>query len=66
MNMPKMKVPKSVANRFKVTKTGKILRRKIGTRHLKMAKSKTNIRRGKVPVRVTGALEKKVKKLLGL
>ncbi len=64
--MPKMKISKSVRDRFKVTKNGKIIRRKIGQRHLKAHKRRTNLRRGKEPIQVRGPLEKKLKKLLGI
>jgi hypothetical protein len=46
----KQKIRKSVANRFRVTKTGKVLR---------WSKKKNR------PVRVKGAMANKVKKLLG-
>lgn len=64
--MPKLKISKTVRDRFKVTKNGKILRRKIGMRHLRGSKRRTIIRRGKEPILVTGRLEKKLKKLLGV
>lgn len=64
--MPKIKIPKTVRDRFKVSATGKIFRRKIGQRHLKSNKSRTAIHRGKRLVQVTGPLEKKLKKLLGI
>ncbi len=64
--MPNMKIHKTIVDRFKVTGRGKILRRKIGQRHLKIHKSKTNIRRGNRDIQVTGLLEKKLKKLLGI
>ena len=59
-----MKLSKTVRDRFKVSANGKIMRRKIGQRHLKATKSRSNIRRGKVPIQVIGVLEKKVKRLL--
>ncbi|MBI3887570.1 50S ribosomal protein L35 [Candidatus Microgenomates bacterium] len=62
--MPKMKLSKTVRDRFKVSSNGKVLRRKIGQRHLKASKSRANVRRGKIEVQVVGVLEKKVKKLL--
>lgn len=62
--MPKVKISKTVRDRFKVTGRGKILRRKIGQRHLKSVKSGRNIRRGKRLLRLTGAMERKVRKLL--
>lgn len=61
-----MKLSKTVRDRFNVSANGKVMRRKIGQRHLKATKSRRNIRRGKTPVQVVGALEKKVKKLLGI
>lgn len=64
--MPKIKNSKSVRDRFKISKNGKIMRRKIGQRHLKSNKRRTNLRRGKEPIQVTGALEKKLKKLLSI
>ncbi len=64
--MPKIKIPKSVKDRLKVTGGGKILRRKSGMRHLRSSKSRGNIRRGKIMVRVLGPTRKKVKKLLGI
>ena len=57
---------KTVRDRFKVSANGKIMRRKIGQRHLKATKSRANIRRGKVPIQVVGVLEKKLKKLLAV
>lgn len=45
--MPKMKTRKAVASRFKVTATGKLLRRRPGKRHIltkKTAKRKRQLR----------------------
>ncbi len=45
--MPKMKTNKAAARRFKITATGKILRRQAGKRHLnewKSASVKRNLR----------------------
>ena len=61
-----MRISKTIKDRFKVTGTGKILRRKAGQRHLKIHKSKANKRRGKLPIQVIGKFEKKIKKLLGV
>lgn len=61
----KFKIRKSVANRFKVTRTGKVLRRSSFARHLRRKKSKKQIRRLKRVRVVQGALAKKIKKLLG-
>jgi ribosomal protein L35 len=52
--MPKMKIKKSVADRFKVSKNGVVTRRKIGTRHLRLNKSAANKRRGKILAPVQG------------
>lgn len=63
--MPKLKTRKAVAKRFKVTKTGKVIRRGSYSRHLKASKSKKRSRRQKVPKEVTGRMAKKIKKILG-
>ena len=62
--MPKQKTRKSIAKRFKVTKTGKVLRRGSAVRHLRAKKSKRNIRRQKVAQQVKGSWAKKLKKIL--
>ncbi|MBI4099535.1 50S ribosomal protein L35 [Candidatus Microgenomates bacterium] len=64
--MPKQKISKTIRDRIKITGGGKLIRRKIGMRHLKGSKRATTIRRGKEPIRVTGHLERKLKKLLGI
>jgi len=61
----KLKVRKSVSNRFEVTKTGKVLRMSSFNRHLRRKKSKKQLRRLKGKQVVSGALAIKVKKLLG-
>jgi len=43
--MPKMKTKKIVRKRFKLTKSGKLLHRVQGRRHLRRKKSKTRQRR---------------------
>ncbi|MBM3985415.1 MAG: 50S ribosomal protein L35 [Planctomycetes bacterium] len=43
--MPKLKTRKSVAKRVKITKNGKVLRHRPGSRHLKVRKSASR-RRG--------------------
>lgn len=43
--MPKTKTKKIVAKRFKITKTGKVLHRVQGARHLRRRKSKARQRR---------------------
>jgi len=62
--MPKQKTRKAISKRFKLTKTGKILRRTIGMRHLKASKSKKISRRQKQVNYVVGKVAKKLKKFL--
>jgi len=61
----KMKIKKSVSNRFEVTKTGKVLRMSSFNRHLRRKKSKKQLRRLKGKHSIANALAIKVKKLLG-
>lgn len=62
----KHKPRKSIAKRFKVTKTGKVMHRAQGMRHLRRKKSKRQIRGYKVPKIITGKYAKKIKQMLGL
>ena len=62
----KQKTRNSAAARFKVTGTGKILRRGQNTRHLRRKKSKSAIRAGKIPKLVTGKWAKRIKIMLGI
>ena len=43
--MPKLKTRKSVKKRVKITKTGKVLRHKPGSRHYKVSKSGSRARK---------------------
>lgn len=61
----KMKIRKSVARRFRITKTGKVLFRGSHVRHLRRKKRKSRIRAQKIPKELKGKWKKKVKKLLG-
>jgi ribosomal protein L35 len=61
----KMKIRKSIKRRFKITKTGKVLRRGSHVRHLRRKKRKSQVRAQKVPQELNGAWKRKVKKLLG-
>jgi large subunit ribosomal protein L35 len=56
--MPKLKISKTVKDRFKVTGTGKIMRRKSGMRHLMSHMRATAKRRNAKPVEVVGKLRK--------
>lgn len=64
--MPKLKIKKSLTRRFKITKSGKILRRTGFGRHLRSHKRKSTARAHKRSVTVTGNLEKKLKQVLGI
>lgn len=63
--MPKKKVKDSVAKRFKVTKTGKVMFNHQYSSHLKLNKSKRRLRRQKEPGVMTGLFAKKIKQMLG-
>lgn len=62
----KQKTRKSAVKRFKITATGKVMRRNQNMRHLRRHKSKKTIRAYRVPVEVRGAQAKKIKKMLGI
>ncbi|MEP7166522.1 MAG: 50S ribosomal protein L35 [Candidatus Woesebacteria bacterium] len=62
----KTKTRKIVAKRFTVTATGKIMRRRQNSRHLRTNKSKKAIRKYRVPVEVKGAMARKIRRMLGL
>lgn len=63
--MPKLKIRKSVAKRFKVTKTGKVLFGHQMKRHLRRKKSGSNLRAKAIPGQMTGKFGKKIKQMLG-
>jgi len=63
--MPKRKVRKSITNRFKVTKTGKVMRRQGFRRHLKSSKSSKQLRNLKRVVELKGYYAKKILKAVG-
>jgi large subunit ribosomal protein L35 len=63
---PKVKTRKIVAKRFKITGTGKVLRRTPNMRHLRRNKSAKQMRRYRKYVQVTGIMAKKIKRMLGL
>ncbi len=64
--MGKQKTHQSAAKRFKVTKTGKVLVRQQGFRHLLSKKSKKWLRRKKKFKLITGTFAKKIKRLLAI
>jgi len=62
----KQKTKKSAAKRFKITKTGKVLYRQQGFRHLISKKSKKWLRRKKKLKELWGEYKNKVLKMLGI
>lgn len=60
----KNKTRKIVYKRFKITATGKIMRRRPTMRHLRRKKSMRQIRRYRKYVEVTGAIAKKIRSML--
>ena len=64
--MPKMKTDRGAAKRFKVTGTGKILRRRAFKNHLLEKKSSTRKRRLGRRAELTGADARQVRRLIGL
>ncbi|MFB5615323.1 MAG: 50S ribosomal protein L35 [Candidatus Nitrosomaritimum yanchengensis] len=64
--MSKIKTKKSAAKRFKITKTGKILRRQAFTSHLNVKRSSKKRRKQNRPVEVTGSYAKRLLKALGI
>lgn len=62
----KQRTDKSVSKRFKITGTGKVLRRSHYLRHLRSKKSKRQVRDLKMMKPVEGTMMKKIKQMLGL
>ena len=65
MTKVKKKIKNSVARRFKVTKTGKVMFEHQYRGHLMMKKSKSRIRRQEEPGELKGKFAKKIKRMLG-
>ena len=61
----KMKTKRAAAKRFKVTGSGKIMRRKAYKGHLTAKKSPNRKRRLRKPAEVSQTVYKNVKKLIG-
>lgn len=59
-----MKTRKSILKRFKITKTGKVLRRATGQDHYLVKKSGKKIRKNRKLIEVSKWEAKKIKKLL--
>jgi len=64
--MPKMKTHRGAAKRFKVTGTGRILRRKAYRSHLLEKKASKRTRRLAREAEVSGGDRAQVRRLLGL
>ncbi|MBK5223398.1 MAG: 50S ribosomal protein L35 [Acidimicrobiia bacterium] len=64
--MPKMKTHRGAAKRFKVTGTGKIMRRKAFRSHILEKKSSKRTRRLASEAELTGGDKANVKRQLGL
>ncbi|MEA3078049.1 MAG: large subunit ribosomal protein [Actinomycetota bacterium] len=64
--MPKMKTDKGAAKRFKITGSGKIMRRKAFRAHMLEKKSSRRVRRLAQEAQVTGGDAKQVRRLLGI
>jgi len=59
-----MKTRKSIAKRFKITRTGKVLRRMTGQDHSRAKKSGNRKRAGRKWIEMSKPEAKKIKKLL--
>ena len=59
-----MKIRKSILKRFKITKSGKILRRQTGLDHYRMKKSGKKIRKSRKWIPLSKAEAKIIKKLV--
>ena len=64
--MPKMKTHKGAAKRFKLTGSGKLMRRKAFKNHILEKKSPTRKRRLNREVEITGGDRDRMERLLGL
>lgn len=59
-----MKTRKSLTKRFKITKTGKILRRATGQNHFRAKKTRKKIRESRKWVKLSTPEAKKIKQFL--
>ncbi|MBT4124406.1 MAG: 50S ribosomal protein L35 [Candidatus Pacebacteria bacterium] len=66
MQKIKQKTRKGAVRRFKITGSGKVMRRKQDSRHLLRNKSKKNKRTKRLMVEVKGKWARKVKRMLGI
>ncbi len=66
MKKNKLKTRKSASKRFKITGTGKVLRRAQNSGHLRRHKSKRAIRNYHKYVEITGKTATKIKQMIGI
>lgn len=66
MKKLKQRTRSGVAKRFKITGTGKVMRRSQNMRHIRKNKSKKAIRAYRKPIEVKGKWARKIKRMLGL
>ncbi|PIR62013.1 MAG: 50S ribosomal protein L35 [Candidatus Pacebacteria bacterium CG_4_10_14_0_8_um_filter_43_12] len=66
MSKIKQRTRSGVAKRFKITATGKVLRRAQNMRHRRRIKSKKAIRAYRRPIEVKGKWARKIKRMLGI
>ena len=64
--MPKMKTDRGAAKRFKITGTGKIMRRRAFRSHILEKKSSVRTRRLAREAEVTGGDARAVRRMLGI
>ena len=62
--MGKLKTHKTVTKRFKVTKTGKVLKRKAGQGHFNSRESGNTTRKKRRDVEMSKTLHKNIKELI--
>ena len=62
----KQKTRKGVAKRFKITASGKVMRRAQNMRHIRRRKSKKAIRSYRIPRVMGKTIALKIKRMLGL
>jgi large subunit ribosomal protein L35 len=62
----KQKTRKIVVKRFKITGSGKVMRRTQNMRHIRRRKSAKQIRRYRMYHEVIGAMAKKIKRMLSI
>ena len=64
--MPKGKTRKAIAKRVKITGTGRILRHKPGSGHLKSRKTPKQIRSFRKTIELSKCYERQVRRMLGM